>query len=94
MSKPLHEMDAHELEQMHYRGLSEEARRANIYYRTEESKHLIDKANEDIQHLIYLNKRQIAPFANFHRQFISLSAFLVACIIGLLINTSGSFSFF
>ena len=86
MNKPLHEMDSDELTQQWYRQMSDEERQANIFYRTEASKHAIDKANKDIQLLIHSNNRQLATFRGFHRQFISLSAFLVACIIALLLN--------
>ncbi len=85
---PLHEMTKDELEADWYRGLTDEERQANIYHRTEASKHAIDKANEDIQHLIRLNKKQMMDFESYHRQFISLSAFLVACIIAILFHVA------
>ena len=88
MSKPLHEMNKEELRRSYYDNMSDEERQENIFHRTEVSKHAIDKANENIQELIYLNKRQIETFANYHRQFISLSAFLVACIIAILLNVA------
>ena len=88
MSKPLHEMDGDELRRFRYDNMSDEERQENIFHRTEVSKHAIDKANENIQELIYLNKRQIETFKNYHRQFISLSAFLVACIIAILLNVA------
>ena len=88
MSKPLHEMDGEELRRSWYDNMSDEERQENIFHRTEVSKHAIDKAYKDIQRLILLNEHQIKTFKNYHRQFISLAAFLVACIIAILLNVA------
>jgi hypothetical protein len=67
--------------------LKEEGEREYKMFQTSETNRVnIKQANKDIQTLISLNKQQIATFQNYHRQFISLSAFLVACIIALLLN--------
>lgn len=69
--------------------LGEDGELQYLMYRTSETNRInIRQANEDIQRLINLNKRQIATFQNYHRQFISLSAFLVACIIAILLNVA------
>ena len=85
---PLHQKTVEEIEADWYRRLTDEERQANIYHRTEASKHAIDKANEDIQHLIRLNKKQMMDFQSYHRQFISLSAFLVVCILAILFHVA------
>jgi len=85
---PLNEMSSEELEARYYHSQSDEEIKFSMWRSSESNRVTIDKAHKDIQYLINLNKKQMNDFKEYHRQFINLSAFLVVCIIAILINVS------
>ena len=86
--KSIQDMSSDEIEAEYYRSQSEEEIKFSMWKSSESNRITIDKAHKDIQHLINLNKQQMNDFKEYHRQFINLSAFLVACIIAILLNVS------